>query len=253
VGNTIVCAGAIAYQGPFTAKFRAQLNEKWVANVKELNIAAADAPTVGNVLGDPVQIREWGIYGLPMDMLSIENAIFVSRSRRWPLMIDPQGQANRWVKNMEKARQLRIIKLTQGDFLRVLEQSIRVGIPVLLENVLEKLDPSLDPILLKQTYKSQGRLLIRLGDTDVDYSEDFKLYITSTLSNPHYAPEVTIKVTIVNFTVTIEGLEDQILAEVAALERPDLQAKKESLVVAISDGRRTIQELEDTSTCPRKL
>ena len=117
----------------------------------------------------PVQIREWGIYGLPMDTLSIENAIFVTRSRRWPLMIDPQAQANRWVKNMEKAHKLRIIKLTQGDFLRVLEQSIRVGIPVLLENVLEKLDPSLDPILLKQTYKSQGRLLIRLGDTDVDY------------------------------------------------------------------------------------
>ena len=97
----------------------------------------------------------------------------------------------------------------------MLEQSIRVGIPVLLENVLEKLDPSLDPILLKQTFKQQGRVLIRLGDTDVDYSEDFKFYITSTLPNPHYPPEVCIKVTIVNFTVTFEGLEDQLLADVA--------------------------------------
>ena len=246
VGNTIVCAGAIAYQGPFTARFRNSLNSRWVGVVKDLNINAADLPTVGNVLGDPVQIREWGIYGLPADTLSVENAIFVTRSRRWPLMIDPQSQANRWVKNMEKAQKLRIIKLTQGDFLRVLEQSIRVGIPVLLENVLEKLDPSLDPILLKQTYKSQGRLLIRLGDTDVDYSEDFKFYITSSLANPHYAPEVCIKVTIVNFTVTLEGLEDQLLADVAALERPDLQAKKEALVVSIAEGRNTIQTLEDT-------
>jgi len=128
----------------------------------------------------------------------------------------------------------------------VLEQSIRVGIPVLLENVQEALDPALDPILLKQTFKQQGRVLIRLGDTDVDYSEDFKLYITSTLSNPHYAPEVCIKVTIVNFTVTFEGLEDQLLADVATLERPDLQAKKEGLVVSIAEGRRTIKELEDT-------
>ena len=63
------------------------------------------------VLGDPVTIREWGIAGLPLDTLSIENAIFVTRSRRWPLMIDPQGQANRWIKNLEKANKLRIIKL----------------------------------------------------------------------------------------------------------------------------------------------
>ena len=48
-------------------------------------------------------------------------------------MVDPQGQANRWVKNMEKEQKLRIIKLSQADFLRVLESSIRVGIPVLLE------------------------------------------------------------------------------------------------------------------------
>ena len=190
VGNTIVCAGAIAYQGPFTMAYRTVLNGRWVEKVKSLGLPAEEAPTVGAVLGDPVTIREWGIAGLPLDTLSIENAIFVTRSRRWPLMIDPQGQANRWVKNLEKANKLRIIKLTQSDFLRVLEQSIRVGIPVLCENVQEKLDPALDPVLLKQTYKSQGRTLIRLGDTDVDYSEDFKFYITSTLANPHYAPEV---------------------------------------------------------------
>ena len=45
------------------------------------------------------------------------------------------------------------VKLTQSDMLRALEQSIRVGIPVLLENVLEALDPALDPVLLKQTFK----------------------------------------------------------------------------------------------------
>jgi len=245
VGNMIVCAGAIAYQGPFTAAFRSDLNHKWVEKVKSLGIDSLDNPTVGGVLADPVTVREWAIFGLPQDSLSVENAIFVTRSRRWPLMVDPQGQANRWVKNMEKEQKLRIIKLTQGDFLRVLEGSIRVGIPVLLENVQEQLDPALDPILLKQTYKSQGRTLIRLGDTDVDYSEEFKFYITSTLSNPHYAPEVCIKITVVNFTVTFEGLEDQLLAEVASIERPDLEAKKESLVVSIADGRRTIKKLED--------
>jgi len=245
VGNMVVCSGAIAYQGPFTASYRAKLNAAWVSKVKSLGMACADNPTVGNVLGDPVIVREWGIHGLPLDTLSVENAIFVTRSRRWPLMVDPQGQANRWVKNLEQANKLRLVKLTQSDMLRALEQSIRVGVPVLLENVPEELDPALDPVLLKQTYVSQGRTLIRLGDTDVDYDPAFKFYITTKLANPHYLPEVCIKVTLVNFTVTFEGLEDQLLADIAALERPDLTEKKEALVVQIADGRRTIKELED--------
>lgn len=68
-------------------------------------------------------------------------------------MIDPQGQANKWVKNMEKENNLAIIKLTDPDILRTLENSLQFGWPVLLENVGEELDPSLEPLLLRQTFK----------------------------------------------------------------------------------------------------
>lgn len=71
-----------------------------------------------------------------------------------PLMIDPQGQANKWIKNSEKANNLQVIKLTQADYVRTLENSIQFGTPVLIENVGEELDPSLEPLLLKQTFKS---------------------------------------------------------------------------------------------------
>jgi dynein heavy chain, axonemal len=56
-----------------------------------------------------------------------------------------------------------------------------------------------------------GRLLIRLGDSDIEYDSNFKFYMTTKLSNPHYLPEICIKVTIINFSVTKQGLEDQIL------------------------------------------
>ena len=68
-------------------------------------------------------------------------------------MIDPQGQANKWVKNMEKESGLRVVKLTQADYVRTLENCIQFGTPVLIENVGEELDPSLEPLLLKQTFK----------------------------------------------------------------------------------------------------
>lgn len=70
-----------------------------------------------------------------------------------PLMIDPQGQANKWIKNMEKESGLRVVKLTQTDYVRTLENCIQFGTPVLIENVGEELDPSLEPLLLKQTFK----------------------------------------------------------------------------------------------------
>ena len=72
---------------------------------------------------------------------------------RRPLMIDPQGQANKWVKNMERESGLRVVKLTQSDYVRTLENCIQFGTPVLIENVGEELDPSLEPLLLKQTFK----------------------------------------------------------------------------------------------------
>jgi dynein heavy chain len=80
----------------------------------------------------------------------------VNNSRRWPLCIDPQGQANKWIKNMEKDNNMSIIKLSDSNYTRTLENSIQFGKPVLLENVGEELDPSLEPILLKSTFKQQG-------------------------------------------------------------------------------------------------
>lgn len=68
-------------------------------------------------------------------------------------MIDPQGQANKWVKNSEKDNNLSVIKLTDTDYMRTLENCIQFGTPLLLENVGEELDPSLEPLLLKQTFK----------------------------------------------------------------------------------------------------
>lgn len=75
-----------------------------------------------------------------------------------PLMIDPQGQANKWVKNLERDSNLSVIKLTDPDYMRTLENCIQFGNPCLLENVGEELDPSLEPLLLKQIFK-QGEFL----------------------------------------------------------------------------------------------
>lgn len=81
-------------------------------------------------------------------------------------MIDPQGQANKWIKNSEKENQLSVIKLSDSDYMRTLENCIQFGTPLLLENVGEELDPSLEPLLLRQTFKQGRSQLILVGRTE---------------------------------------------------------------------------------------
>ena len=244
-GNILLSAGTIAYTGPFTFAYRRDMINVWVETCQKSSIPVDPNFTVERIIGDPPTIRNWNIQGLPSDPLSIENGIIVTKGRRWPLMIDPQTQAVRWIRQMEKSNRVQVIKLTESTYLRTLENCIRVGNPVLLENVEENLDPALEPVLTKAVFKQSGRLLIRLGETDVDYNTDFRFYITSKLPNPHYSPEICVKVTIVNFTVTLAGLEDQLLALVVAHERPELEEEKNGLVVKIADGQKQLKDIED--------
>ena len=139
-------------------------------------------------MGDQVKIRQWNIQGLPKDSFSAENGTMVDYGRRWPLFIDPQGQANKWIRSMEGERGLVTMKLSDPDYMRSLETAVQFGKPVLLENIYDTLDASLEPLLLKQTFKQAGSLCIKLGDSVVEYNKEFKLYITTKLRNPHYTP-----------------------------------------------------------------
>ena len=88
-------------------------------------------------------------------------------------------------------------------------------------------------------------MTIKIGDAIIEYSKDFKLYMTTKLRNPHYLPEVSTKVTLINFMITFEGLSDQLLGIVVEKENPDLQTKKEALVIEGAKNKNKLQEIED--------
>ena len=108
----------------------------------------------------------------------------------------------------------------------------------MLENIGEEIDPVLEPLLLKQTFKQGGSLCIKLGDQIIEYSPDFKFYITTKLRNPHYLPETSVKVTLLNFMITSEGLEDQLLGIVVARERPELEEEKNALILQSAENKK---------------
>jgi dynein heavy chain len=159
VGNCLIAAGMVAYSGPFTAQYRQALELEWYNKITELGVKIATNISMKEILEDPVQTKTWTANSLPSDNLSIENAIIMFKSRRWPLMIDPQSQANKFIKNLsrdpEEAKSgIDTCKMSEPTLLRNLELAIQFGKWFLIENVGEELDPALEPILLKQIDKS---------------------------------------------------------------------------------------------------
>ncbi|KAF0024691.1 hypothetical protein F2P81_023493 [Scophthalmus maximus] len=244
-GDILLSSGTVSYLGAFTVDYRTECQEQWRIVCKDKKIPCSEDFTLSNTLGNQVSIRSWQIAGLPVDSFSTDNGIIVFNSRRWPLMIDPQGQANKWIKNMEKANKLAVIKLSDDNYVRVLENSIQFGTPVLLENVGEELDPVLEPVLLKQTFKQQGVEYMKIGENIVEYCKDFLFYMTTGLRNPHYLPEVAVKVCLLNFMITPQGLQDQLLGLVVAKEKPELEEKKNQLILESAANNKQLKEIED--------
>merc|ERR1719181_775490 len=120
-----------------------------------------------------------------------------------------------------------------------------MGSPLLMEDIGEALDPALEPVLLKAIFETNGRLQIKLGDQEVDYDPAFLFYMTTKMPNPHYFPEVCIKVTVINFTVTFDGLEEQLLNEVVSKEIPETLQRRVELMLQLAQDKKVLKQLED--------
>jgi dynein heavy chain len=228
IGDVLLAAAFLSYVGPFNKLYRTNLlEEKWLPDLKTRKVPTTEnIDPLFNVLTDEAQVAQWNNEGLPSDRTSIENGAIVTNCKRWPLLIDPQLQGVKWIKNRESKNNLQIIQLNQRKYLDRIEQAIIYGNPVLIENIGETIDSILEPLLSRSFIQRGKATYIQLGEKEVEYSLNFKLYLQTKLSNPHYRPEIVAQTTLLNFVVTEAGLEDQLLAVVVNKERPDLEQQR---------------------------
>ncbi|KAK3861449.1 hypothetical protein Pcinc_032598 [Petrolisthes cinctipes] len=244
-GDILLVSAFISYVGCFTKHYRRELMEKqWLPLLQKLNPVIPITHNLDPIklLTDDATIAGWNNEGLPSDRMSTENAIILTNSDRWPLIIDPQLQGIKWIKN-RYGEPLVVLRLDQKNCLDKLELAITRGNTVLIENLPESLDPVLDPLIGKNLIK-RGQAL-KIGDREIEYNSAFHLILHSKLANPHYKPELQAQCTLINFTVTRDGLEDQLLAEVVKAERPDLEELKYNLTKQQNDFKIQLKHLED--------
>jgi dynein heavy chain len=249
VGDCLLASAFISYIGPFTKSYREKLMDETLCPlVATPPVGAAipmteDIETIGLLCTD-AEIAEYQTQGLPSDRVSAENGAIVLNSVRYPLMVDPQLQAIYWIKK-RVGPALEVGRLGQKDLIPRILKAIESGASFLIENMGENVDPSLMPIIGRVTVKRGTRKFIQIGDQEVEVSPLFRLYMHTKLSNPHYPPEVQAETTLVNFSVTQDGLDEQLLALVVKFERPDLAAQRSALILQQNLFTIRVKQLED--------
>ncbi|UJR33040.1 hypothetical protein I4U23_020499 [Adineta vaga] len=249
LGNSLLACAFLSYLGPFLSNYRDDIvHQIWEEELIRSRIHFETDFNFINFMTTPTMIREWNIQGLPRDNFSTENALLATRSLSSPLFIDPQNQATKWIKQMEKSHGLRVIDIQMHDYMKIIEECIKMGRPCLCQNLHEDIPQTLNPILIKSIKTSSdhdSHFILQLGDREIDYNPSFRFYLSTRLSNPHYKPEIFSKVNLINFALKEQGLEEQLLGIVVRKEKPDLENAKDNCIVTISNKHKEKEFLEE--------
>lgn len=246
-GDVAVVSSFLTFCGPFNTQYRAQLRKdifEEQCRIQGLKFSP-DLEIVEFVTNSRIR-GQWAMQGLPNDELSLQNGAITMLADNWPLMIDPQSQGSRWLSNKE-AERLTTVMGSSVSLRRCLEDAMRDGRSLLIQDVVQPLDPVLEPVLNKLIIRKGMQLSIDLPDKEgCEYSDEFRIFFNTKLPNPHYSPELFAQTTVIDFTVTLQGLEDQLLSRVVNSERADLEEARQNLVTEINNCGAKVVELEDT-------
>ncbi|KAJ7071380.1 dynein heavy chain protein 1 [Mycena amicta] len=243
VGDVLLSAAFLAYGGFFDQQYREGMWQEWSHHLSEANIKFKPELSLTEYLSTADDRLGWQSKSLPSDNLTTENAIMLKRFNRYPLIIDPTGQATTFLLNEYKERKITVTSFLDEAFLKVLESALRFGNPLLIQDV-EHLDPILNAVLNKEIRRTGGRVLIRLGSQDIDFSPSFTMFLSTRDPSVEFSPDICSRVTFVNFTMTRSSLQSQSLDQVLKVERPDTERKRTDLMKIQGEFRLRLRTLE---------
>ena len=243
VGDVLLSAAFLAYGGFFDQQYREGMWQEWASHMAEANIKFKAELSFPDYLSTADDRLDWQSKSLPADALCTENAIMLKRFSRYPLIIDPTGQATTFLMNEFKDRKITVTSFLDEAFLKVLESALRFGNPLLIQDV-EHLDPILNAVLNKEIRRTGGRVLIRLGNQDIDFSPAFTMFLATRDPSVEFSPDICSRVTFVNFTMTRGSLQSQSLDQVLKVERPDTERKRTDLMKVQGEFRLRLRTLE---------
>lgn len=250
VGDCAIACAFVSYCGPFNQQFREYLiNDKFTADCEARNVPVTRNLDVISFLVDVGTIGDWNMQGLPTDPLSTQNGILVTKSTRFPLLVDPQGQALSWILNKERENLptwngQNVVHLSDPKLKDKLEFCMGDGKSLVVVGVEDEIDPMLDPVLEKEIIRKGSKMFINVSDKVMDYDPNFRLYFITRLPNPTFSPELQAKTTLIDFTVTQKGLEEQLLGKVIGKEQKALEEQLTQVLEEVNANTKSLMQLD---------
>lgn len=220
-GNALLFSSFQSYCGAFNDEYRKKIIETVKEDLLSRKIAFNSQINPHEVVLNDAELQQWAKVGQSMEIHQVQNCTLLMKGSKFPLVIDPQQQALRWIKRYYKtSNNLCVKSIFEGDYIKHLAIALEYGNPMVIENVNENLDTAINNILSQKTDEDNGRRYVRLKEQRIHWHDNFRLYLFTKLDNPRYPPEVTGAITLLNFSMTKNGLLEELLSIVLKQERP---------------------------------
>ena len=254
-GDVVLSSLYIAFLGPFIVPFR----EKFVKNtlfklLDEKKIQFSHIPEINKLIGDPFDISNWVINGLPPDSGSLDSGIILFEATKPCLLIDPQKQAVKFFQKLYKSDftfykkiEINIKKILKPNEKRetLMENCIANGKALIFDYISYDIPTDAELLLNSEIVKHGDNLFLKLNENnEVKYNPAFKYYLISYLASPVFNPDLYGRISIINFTVNKEGLNEQLLSVIVKEESPADESEKNNILQKKFQLNETIHKTE---------
>merc|ERR1719247_4041543 len=119
-----------------------------------------------------------------------------------------------------------------------------MGLPCLLENVDEKMDLKLVSLLRQQALTGHAMRYSSIASRSKEEPLG-RLYLMTKLHNPQFAPQVCSVVTMVDFSASREGLQEQLLQIMLDEKESEASDSWFSCMMDSATHKKSFKDLED--------
>ena len=242
--DAFVCAAFLVYFGPMPSFYRDSTYTTILNYLSEQKMPISQRFSFIRSMVDSQTTRSWIENGLPDDRSCLESAAIIMFSEKAPFILDKTGIAAHFIRNMESSKQIAVVRPTSPNLMRTIESSIRLGVPILIEDNNEGFDPALENLALRKTFKQDGKNYVKLGDKFAECDENYKLYMTVPLAETP-SPQAFTKSTVVNFDITKEAFAKQEVHHIVSLVNPTLSKDIETTREQIICEEKAIKQVQD--------
>jgi len=253
IGDVLLAAGTVVYLGGLTPSFRARTLDEWKNHLSHAEITYSYDFSASKVYGNEATHREWVRAGLSADNESLTNATILHQAGRVPVIMDPEGYAAPWFK---KTGDFLVTTVEEDEFQFKLKQCISAGTSIIIEGIdgfdthpvivsLLKRDVVMHAVGSGRRKAEKPHLLLGATNEPVPYNPSFAFYFTSAEENPVYSASFHSKVNVINFALTLEALETQLIDTLTNKDDPSVEVRRKELLVQQSELNQELEDLED--------